>query len=517
MFNWLKGYSPKQIKKACQEFAHYLGRAAAAGWVAADRLLRGLPFATDEAKWITIHPNGKGYNNSGEKIKGTPLLIDDKTKAVIAGAGGKFNGQPLKAMTAPDYPAQAANITTSNDPAPKKSNTAQNVVAHKQQRPLGSITQRQAQAQEILQRLRANPVPLNANSTNDLVRWLKSVVPHAKCDGFNYLTPKEAREWAIGMDLMFHEFPAVAQSFKSFTNISAKYDQYRKDSAAYQQELQQAIDNIRADRAQMQKTTTAVTNSVRSKMAKMFAEDQNISVLNKFNYDNHLLTAQHEIVRNLKKIAGNAKTLRELSAQQRSAVTNLFIKAATTVHVEKQAYQLLFNKGIKKPEYPADVTVLKDENGTLLYATGLFDALNQEVWTGTRFFGNTARRDFSDEYARGIRENFHPPVKQGISYIAATSAHELAHCLDYTFRFGPNYFRSVDDNTIKEAYHKYLSHHNLTKGTAKDGPYAAYDEREFFAESIVEALTSPAPSQLAQDMLAYAKKLHDAYLREVPQ
>ena len=50
----------------------------------------GNPLARDAAKWITVHPNGKG----AEK-KGTPVLIDDKTGKVLGGMGGKFNGQKI--------------------------------------------------------------------------------------------------------------------------------------------------------------------------------------------------------------------------------------------------------------------------------------------------------------------------------------------------------------------------------------------------------------------------------------
>lgn len=57
---------------------------------------RGLSLAFDEAKWITVHPNGKGPNlSTGEDIKGRRMLIDGETGTVLGGAGGKFTGKKI--------------------------------------------------------------------------------------------------------------------------------------------------------------------------------------------------------------------------------------------------------------------------------------------------------------------------------------------------------------------------------------------------------------------------------------
>ena len=48
--------------------------------------------SSDEPKWITVHPHGKGaINKDGKKIKGTPVLIESETGEVLAGMGGKYN------------------------------------------------------------------------------------------------------------------------------------------------------------------------------------------------------------------------------------------------------------------------------------------------------------------------------------------------------------------------------------------------------------------------------------------
>lgn len=47
--------------------------------------------AQDDAKWITVHPNGQGH-------KGRPALIDTASGEVLGGMGGKFNGRHISAV-----------------------------------------------------------------------------------------------------------------------------------------------------------------------------------------------------------------------------------------------------------------------------------------------------------------------------------------------------------------------------------------------------------------------------------
>lgn len=54
--------------------------------------------ALDAAKWITVHPNGKGINAKGGNIKGRPCLIDSETGEILGGMGGKFTGRHISAM-----------------------------------------------------------------------------------------------------------------------------------------------------------------------------------------------------------------------------------------------------------------------------------------------------------------------------------------------------------------------------------------------------------------------------------
>ena len=47
--------------------------------------------AQDDAKWITVHPNGQGH-------KGRSALIDTSSGEVLGGMGGKFNGRHISAV-----------------------------------------------------------------------------------------------------------------------------------------------------------------------------------------------------------------------------------------------------------------------------------------------------------------------------------------------------------------------------------------------------------------------------------
>ena len=73
------------------EKAEELGRAFRLGMAWG----KGVSMAQDEAKWITVHPNGTGANANGDPIKGRPLLIDDETGTILGGMGGKGKGKKL--------------------------------------------------------------------------------------------------------------------------------------------------------------------------------------------------------------------------------------------------------------------------------------------------------------------------------------------------------------------------------------------------------------------------------------
>lgn len=84
--------------------------------------------AEDEAKWITVHPNGSGKNKAGKDIKGRHVLIDGESGKILGGMGGKFTGKPIssiskKAKAAPVKKTKTtkAKAAPAKTTAPKKS------------------------------------------------------------------------------------------------------------------------------------------------------------------------------------------------------------------------------------------------------------------------------------------------------------------------------------------------------------------------------------------------------------
>lgn len=77
-------------KKMGEAFAQ--GRAFAKGLNHA----KSSQLAEDAAKWITVHPGGKGPKSNGKgNKKGTPVLIDGETGKILGGMGGKFTGKKI--------------------------------------------------------------------------------------------------------------------------------------------------------------------------------------------------------------------------------------------------------------------------------------------------------------------------------------------------------------------------------------------------------------------------------------
>ena len=90
-----------------------LGRAYALGLAYSHGLAhRGM--AADEARWITVHPGGKGpkANGKGNK-KGRKALIDSETGEVLGGMGGKFNGRHISSAHKGGDPMSRENLKIS--------------------------------------------------------------------------------------------------------------------------------------------------------------------------------------------------------------------------------------------------------------------------------------------------------------------------------------------------------------------------------------------------------------------
>lgn len=74
-----------------KEQAYKIGLAFKLGIIYARGKAHARQLANDDAKWITVHPNGK-------ENKGRPALLDSETGEVLGGMGGKFNGKHISAV-----------------------------------------------------------------------------------------------------------------------------------------------------------------------------------------------------------------------------------------------------------------------------------------------------------------------------------------------------------------------------------------------------------------------------------
>lgn len=89
--------------------------------------------AEDEAKWITVHPSGKGPKASGKgNKKGLPVLIDSESGRILGGMGGKFNNQHIgeirKSFVGPKRSSSPASGTEGKNAA----KTTEQILANRQ-------------------------------------------------------------------------------------------------------------------------------------------------------------------------------------------------------------------------------------------------------------------------------------------------------------------------------------------------------------------------------------------------
>ena len=80
-----------RVKKMNKEQAYKIGLAFKLGMIYARGKAHARQLTNDDAKWITVHPNGK-------ENKGRPALLDSETGEVLGGMGGKFNGKHISAV-----------------------------------------------------------------------------------------------------------------------------------------------------------------------------------------------------------------------------------------------------------------------------------------------------------------------------------------------------------------------------------------------------------------------------------
>ena len=107
------------------ETARIMGRAFTLGYAFGQGMRQGdtaaaadCGFAQDEARWITVHPNGEGEG------KGRPALIDSESGAVLGGMGGKFNGKKITEARSAKSGSKGAGARANPEKAKTKASEA---------------------------------------------------------------------------------------------------------------------------------------------------------------------------------------------------------------------------------------------------------------------------------------------------------------------------------------------------------------------------------------------------------
>lgn len=106
---------------------------------------KGLNF--DANQWITVHPNGKQH-------KGQPALIDQESKTVIAGMGGKFNGKHISEAKSANKTSQQGKANTANTQTKKANQAGPKVIKPE---PVNPVSQNTADTPRILRERKNNP------------------------------------------------------------------------------------------------------------------------------------------------------------------------------------------------------------------------------------------------------------------------------------------------------------------------------------------------------------------------
>lgn len=550
MSNLFKRRNMDSIKQACCDYAAHLGAIAAQGYHDAGEAFAGR-IVFDEAKWITVHPNGKGYNNNGEKIKGTPILIDTESGAVLGGAGGKFTGKHVSEMkqrganaiqaqhditraqqknadpegfakrqkeliAKRDQQVQAMQAAAAQKKAEaeRMANEAQEQQAKEQaaaqERAESQQTQtqtasspRKAALQKHLQALDANPLPKQFKTNADAISWFNKAFPTLDVKHLSTLSPEHAHGIAEGAIIISKKFPILLEhGLKGLVSADAYKREYNKKHAAYNRAHEKQEELVRNDSAEMEKIAAA-----QQQMDDIWFDQARRYGLSPKGEAKGMDKGTAVKIKNL--LHGHL-WLGELDENELATLKRLRREGGINYRVAQRAKELLAEQGTLEP--------ISEVSKTINSCYAYFSCINKKMWLSPTYFGSNPKQDFDASYKyattpRGEGPAFTPPVKEGISYAAALSVHEMAHSLDNALSefVSHEWFASNGDKIIEDSFNEYKE--ELKKlGKTKDDVYALTNAQEFVAEHITEALTAPKPSKRALDVLKRFEQLQEDYL-----
>lgn len=572
MFNLFKRRNMDSIKQACCDYAAHLGAIAAQGYHDAGEAFAGR-IVFDEAKWITVHPNGKGYNNNGEKIKGTPILIDSESGAVLGGAGGKFTGKHVSEMKqrgANAIQAQHDIVRTQQknaDPegfakrqkelltkrdqqvkemqeaaAQKKTETErkakeaqekqtkeqaaaqkrakeqvakQEQTANKQtdnqQSQIATIS-RQAKAQKAAQAIADNPLPEKFSSNKKIEAYCRKAFPAISTVGVSQLKPEYAHDWLTGIHTIASKFPALVggDGVSGFNSLDGSNYTHSQKLKEYNTEI-------------ANRTKAIIQDPTKGGRLKAQADRETQYYLDHINekYKMACLIADREIgkdaVKKLEPLTkGRGARVKEYSQEELQTIAKICAEGRLQVSAYRLALEESAKDGIFKPKKmkPEDDPTRSD-GWSLAAIAGVYLPGTREIWPGTRYFSK--EKGFEPKAVAAIRQKSIDAghsfkLKDGVSVGESTCVHEMAHALDFMLGINKNYEANLSNNIGKAVDQMWKEYQQEHPGKTGADIYALTNIHEFFAEHIAEALTGAAPSQRAKDLLKLVEQEYQSFV-----
>lgn len=551
MSKWLKYYSPAEIKRACLTYVDHLSN------VAVNALIAPISLAYDGAKWITVHPNGKGYNNNGDKIKGRPVLIDEESGEVLGGAGGKFNGKHISEM-----PQRGANALKSqhditrvqqkrSDPegfakrqqeliakrdqqlkqaqeaaakvkaeAERKAKEAQEQqakeqTAAQQTQAQAPVTSRQAEAQRYVQLVQANPVPAQFDSYEAVSDYCSKAIPFFTTGAFQHMTLKSACGLLQGVTKMVEKFPGlIEKGLAGFTNQDALHAEFKQNVKKYKATIKKQVAAIRKDKQAMQEIQ-AETDQLMAKKMDAFKNDKNWG--DKGGAIGHLYPTDWDDT------TKNNKVLKAISAIRRGRIfesefTDEEIAAIADLSAQSELERLIYKKAAEQAAERGITCPVEEKDEYPHYFAYFYPQANQSkprIWFGANFFGDKKLAAAFDLPYNRCKDGWFVPVDKDVSNETALCVHEMAHSLDYALGEASGQdcaYLSDRDPVIQQAFSDFTKE-MTAKGKGKKDIYALTNPHEFVAEQITEAMLNSEASERAKLVFDRVVALHDNMLR----
>lgn len=499
---------------------------------------RRISYDARTGRWITAYPNGKEH-------EGRPLFIGENGR-VLAGLG-KANGKKLSELHKPEthqllaWRGSSQRRNTKEDYEEReywineKRQSSKKALKREQKRTQKlerqseqklqehPLSPEQQQAEATRQRFLNTPLPDHFESAEQAIDYFNKVAPNVDAADLKYMPAQCAHDVALAASKLGADFPHAFD--KGFTFMLPDAEESRINAEKTKLEAEVNAGKFKAEAAAkyeqlltedgflqstlFEATESADLNDAQSR-AKVLQQLWNIA--SKYGFDYKTVTIS---------MLANSGAGTELKSIWIGAVSSYIADANREKLTKRQAEIIKLKKigehkvlaqwdqELKQCNLLSPYFVAKPSGGALTELRKLYQKR-------------------SDDYTR---EGFHPPLKNGISPLAAVIVHELVHCIDYSFKGAPISADSRINQKLQQARARFIEMfptkqvrqkvQNEFKAFDKDpknnappdAPYALYSYQEFVAEKITECLTAPEPTKEAQSTLQLFKQIYDMRVR----